>query len=594
MPASPIVARELLIASRQARTYRRRTSLAILMLVILAIIDAPVYLRGRPWLTFQELSIFVQFGSLVLVFYYYNLALWLVPVYVAGSIAAERDKRTLGELLLTRLSSAEIVLGKLAAGLIQLATSMAIGLPIMALLPFLSGVDAGIIWLAFAGIASTAYFVGGLSIVSSVGCRRSNHAIQNSLAAMGIWLLCPGLAFAFMGRVLPQLWAWVRPLNMWVLASSPFGVFLCTFGVAFGWSIQEALIWMIGLQTAAGTLMIGWAIVWLRPVSRKLEEGEGRDAARPGARHHWRLIRRPACPESGMRWKEMHTAKSSGLTQLSEIVALSLIFATIGYGAYHFGARAALEWLAHLSGKTTTDSSRLEFNTYLRCITSVIELVCLILVGASAAEGISSERSQTTWDSLLATPLDGNEIVVAKMIGACWKARGGILLVLVLWLAGLLTGALHPVGVAAALVLLIASTWFMASLGTHASLLARDASRATATTLIPFILLTGTLLVSLFSSRPASVLMGAGSVPYVNFLCLVSYQEFTEIINQGRYTYLRTMGISTNEAAGEVLGAYLAAVVWYLGAAASFTWVALGRFDRVAGRPERAGATKVG
>ena len=41
MPASPIVARELLIASRQARTYRRRASLAILMLVILAMINAP-------------------------------------------------------------------------------------------------------------------------------------------------------------------------------------------------------------------------------------------------------------------------------------------------------------------------------------------------------------------------------------------------------------------------------------------------------------------------------------------------------------------------------------------------------------------------
>ena len=339
MPASPIVARELLITSRQPRTYRRRTSLAILLLVILAIINAAAYFRGQTWLTIQELATVVQFGSLALVFYYYNIALSLVPVYVAGSIAAERDKRTLGDLLLTRLSSAEIVLGKLAAGLIQFATTLAIGLPIMALLPFLSGVDAGLIWLAYAGIASTAYFVGGLSIVCSLRCRRSKHAIQNSLAAMGIWLICPGLALVFMGRVLPSVWAWVRPVNMWILASSPFGLFLSVFGVAFGWNVREAILWMIGLQTAAGTLMIGWAIVRLRPVSRKLDDGEGRDAVRPGARHHLRLIRRPACGESAMRWKEMHTAKSSGLTQLSEIVALSVIFGAIVYGAYHFGVR---------------------------------------------------------------------------------------------------------------------------------------------------------------------------------------------------------------------------------------------------------------
>ena len=61
------------------------------------------------------------------------------------------------------------------------------------------------------------------------------------------------------------------------------------------------------------------------------------------------------------------------------------------------------------------------------------------------------------------------------MIGAVWKARGGILLLVVLWSAGLL--AVHyPVGVAAALVLLIASVWFMAALGTYASLLSRETS----------------------------------------------------------------------------------------------------------------------
>ncbi len=208
----------------------------------------------------------------------------------------------------------------------------------MGLLPFMSGVDTAIIMLAYAGIASTAYVIGGLSILISTGCRRSGQATLAALGVMGTWLICPALAFVFVGRVLPQLWPWVRPVNMWILASSPLGLCLGTLGVAFGWGVREALFWMIGLQMAAGTVMIGWAIARLRRVSRKLEDGEGRDAARPGARRHWRLITRPACGESAMRWKEMHTAKSSGLTQLSEIVALSVIFALIGYGAYYFGA----------------------------------------------------------------------------------------------------------------------------------------------------------------------------------------------------------------------------------------------------------------
>jgi ABC-type Na+ efflux pump permease subunit len=209
MLAGPIIARDLLVASRQPRTYRRRTSLAILILVILAVVQAPSYFRDRTVLSVQELATLVGVASFVLVFCYYNLAFGVVPIYVAEGIAAERERRVLGDLLRTRLSSADIVLGKLAAGLAQFATNLAIGLPIVALLPFLSGLDAGIIMLACAGIASTAYFVGGLSI---------------------------------------------------------------------------------------------------------LIDGEGRDAARPGAPHHWHLIRRPACGESAMRWKEMHTAKSTGST----------------------------------------------------------------------------------------------------------------------------------------------------------------------------------------------------------------------------------------------------------------------------------------
>ena len=107
-------------------------------------------------MTVHELAFVARAASRALVFYQYILTVMLVPVYVAGGIALERERRTLGDLLLTRLSSAEIVLGKLAAGLIEFATTLAIGLPAMAIM-FLSGLDAGIIVLACAGIASTAY-----------------------------------------------------------------------------------------------------------------------------------------------------------------------------------------------------------------------------------------------------------------------------------------------------------------------------------------------------------------------------------------------------------------------------------------------------
>src|SRR5271170_2317817 len=110
-----------------------------------------------------------------LIFFHYVLASELVPAYVAGLIAGERERRTIGDLLVTRLSSAEIVLGKLTAGLAQFATTFAIGVPALMSMPLLCGFDPTTIALACVGMASTAFFVGALSILVSTGCRRSGR-----------------------------------------------------------------------------------------------------------------------------------------------------------------------------------------------------------------------------------------------------------------------------------------------------------------------------------------------------------------------------------------------------------------------------------
>ena len=67
------------------------------------------------------------------------------------SIAEEKDRRTLDFLLATRLSNAEIVLGKLASCMTFLFAEFAVGLPIMLLLYPLGGIDPRLILLAYAG-----------------------------------------------------------------------------------------------------------------------------------------------------------------------------------------------------------------------------------------------------------------------------------------------------------------------------------------------------------------------------------------------------------------------------------------------------------
>ena len=63
----------------------------------------------------------------------------LTPAIVAGVIADEKQRKTLQYLMVSRLNSAEIVLGKLFARLLHIGVFLAIGLPVMSLTSLFGG-----------------------------------------------------------------------------------------------------------------------------------------------------------------------------------------------------------------------------------------------------------------------------------------------------------------------------------------------------------------------------------------------------------------------------------------------------------------------
>ena len=76
------------------------------------------------------------------------LGLGIVVGEVSPGAALERDKKMLDALLATRLSSAEIVLGMLAAGLVKSLTCVSAMLPVLVLLVYLGGIDPRLVLLA--------------------------------------------------------------------------------------------------------------------------------------------------------------------------------------------------------------------------------------------------------------------------------------------------------------------------------------------------------------------------------------------------------------------------------------------------------------
>ncbi len=148
--------------------------------------------------------------------------LLLTPVMMAGVIADEKQRRTLHYLMASRLSSAEIVLGKLLAKLLHLAVFLGVGFPVLSLLTLFGGVAPESIGLSYALTVSALIFVAGLSILVSTYARTVREAVLVVFLLAGAWLSLPPLIEQLLRYTFPGLERWIGPINAWVFATNPF------------------------------------------------------------------------------------------------------------------------------------------------------------------------------------------------------------------------------------------------------------------------------------------------------------------------------------------------------------------------------------
>ena len=118
-----------------------------------------------------------------------TLVLLAAPAATAGAICLDRARGTLTHLLVTDLSDAEIVLGKLAARLVPVLGLVVCSLPVMALLTLLGGVDPDALLGAFAGDARGGGAGLRLALAFSLWAGKTHEALLGTYAVWGLWLL---------------------------------------------------------------------------------------------------------------------------------------------------------------------------------------------------------------------------------------------------------------------------------------------------------------------------------------------------------------------------------------------------------------------
>ena len=137
------------------------------------------------------------------------LALLIGPALVAGSIAGEKDRGTLGLLLSSRLTARDIVLGRLAGCCSQVVLLGAAALPIIVLLAALRRADPLELVLLAGLPCAVALGAAGLSVATSALARRGRDALLTTYV-LEVLLIVAG----FLGLVSGQAWLeWLAPLN---------------------------------------------------------------------------------------------------------------------------------------------------------------------------------------------------------------------------------------------------------------------------------------------------------------------------------------------------------------------------------------------
>jgi hypothetical protein len=605
MHLGPILRRELIVASRRQPLFSMRTGVAALMLLVVAGCIVGWSLTESDRTSIRGMAWWAQtaFGSALAI---QAFAVLLVVIEdMAQALPRERERKTLDGLVASGLSSAGIVVGVLGAGLIHAVADMAAGLPIMLLMVPLMGIDWRLIVLGYAALGATAFAVAALALAVSAGVRNRRSASMRAGMAMVAWYELPLLFLLARPLVWPAGRAWVTPVAVGLLDTSPAGLIATVVGLVPRGDPVGVALRMIAYEVAIGLGLVAWAIVRLRPVCRSLADVES--GALAGLRRR-APRRRPPCGEDAMLWKERYATRGPGLEPGVPMMVLflggfglaSLYFAWYalreliarGYGvsAGDSAPDGVFEW-AVIVGRgipLTTGHAREVFNLVVREITLVFSLLLAFVATDASVMSIVQERDQNTWPGLMATPLSAWEMLRAKVIGVCWKLRWALSGLVGLWTIGLVVGSVHPLGFVAGLVMLLVASGFIIVLGTTRALRSDDRKRATDSCIFVMVLLTFSgLLPRVLPEDASSALLGAGSVPLLLWLALVSWHDVDTAFRTGVYPQLELLAFNGGEGASSVLGTLLIGLIGYALAIVLLTGAALRRFDADAGRAER-------
>jgi ABC-type transport system involved in multi-copper enzyme maturation permease subunit len=390
---SPVFVYECAQGARRWQTYAGRTAFLGALLVSLTVawvIRFPERgVLGRNALAAVGEAFFFAIAGTQLA-----MALLAAPAYTAASICLDKARGTLAHMLVTDLSPAEIVVGKLGARGLPIFGLVLAGVPVLVLATLLGGIEPEAVAGSFIVTLAVALVSCTLALTLSVWMDKPHEVLMATYGVEAVWLLALPLWYELQGiGVLGPAPDWLKIINPFTLAFAPY---VWPAGATFG---DYALF--VGFSGGMSAALILFAVLTLRRAARR-----DKVRSKPGWHFPRFLVFCPALDVNPVLWREWHRRLPSRWMQI--------IWGLYAIGC--FGASAIALGIGHRRGG--------DLAAYVNAFQFSIGL---LLVSISSVASLFEERVNGSLDVLLATPLPTSSIVWGK-----WLASFRLVLVVAL------------------------------------------------------------------------------------------------------------------------------------------------------------------
>jgi ABC-type transport system involved in multi-copper enzyme maturation permease subunit len=486
----PICWYDLLRLARQPRTILLRCLYPLLLLAVLHHVyrshfpDYDVLLDPfRPG-SFLAPSVQAEIGRgfVTAILMMQGLAvLLLTPVYLAGAVVQERERRTLELLFTTHLRDHEIVLGKLTSRLGHLAVILLSSVPVLVLAEIFGGVDLTVVIGGSVAAVASLFSVGCLSMLCSTLFRRTLMAVLATYT-LSVSLYVGGVICYHGLSPITFVWDLEQQIELSVVGpgDTPLvGPEVTPWDVL--WPMLLPCLLVHGsLALATG----GLAVVRMRTLRRHETIGRAstpRRRTRPvpalvgGPNAPRRSSHRPPVSDRPLLWKEMHIGPVGNAWFRALASVLRLVGAIlVGLLAFEAMACYLLDQVTlYESLRTLAEDSWPVVNHLPRLLLVLFGAAWCLCAAYQASSSVGEERDRGTLDGLLTLPVRRRAILSAKWYGSLlWTRYPGYFLAAVV-LLGFLMGYFDPLMSLILLLALVAHVTFLTSLGLWLSVVCR-------------------------------------------------------------------------------------------------------------------------